>query len=563
MSTVQDDVAWFQEFQKGPQYAELKARPIAYFCAEFALDAHIPTYSGGLGILAGDVVREAADRQLPMVAIGLYYNQGYICKLHETGGHFVEVCQDIPPTSVGLEPVVDATGARVIVKVPLGEREIAVQAWVYHVGSVPVYLLDANVAENESNDQHITDRLYVGDKEVRLKQEIVLGIGGLRLLETLQVHPSLYHLNEGHSAFLTVELIRHEMHERGVGFQEALQFVRRRVVFTNHTLVPAGNDVFDNDLVSLMLSRYCQNLGIPVGDLIALGLVHQSSTFSMTMLSLRMAGVANGVSKSHAAKAKEIWTDHPLIGITNGVHVPTWDAIGADVSAEGAFWKVHQERKTKLLERIEAESGRTWDAGALLVGWARRITAYKRPLAILEEVEHIKAIASVADRPVHVVIAGQPHPSDANGMDMLRHIREVTEQQLPEVAVYLPSYDIQLAKLLVAGCDVWLNTPVVGFEASGTSGMKAALNGTLPCSTRDGWVAEVELYGIGWPLDSDHVTISALGVLEHEIVPMYYTRDAQGVPALWERHMRNARAMVRDRFSATRLLREYVQLLYS
>lgn len=566
-----DDIAAFAVFRGSQQCARLRTRPVAYFCAEFAIRGDLPTYSGGLGVLAGDVIREAADRGVPLVGVGLYYNKGYICTLHENGGRFVEECHDHPPLSMGLEPVNDAQGNRVLVQVPLQDRRVTVQAWRARVlpttpdgAEVPVYLLDTNLETNSAADRGICDRLYVGDKQVRLMQEIILGIGGLRLLESLGVHPSVYHLNEGHSAFLALELIHHQMTKRRLGFREALQFARRRVVFTNHTLVASGNEVYDADLIALMLGPYCQSLGIPIQRIVELGLVHESSSFSMTMLSLRMATIVNGVSKLHAVKAADVWPNHPMVGITNGVHLPSYDAFhGAPMDAPGALWHAHQERKTALLASLREHTGRSWDADALLLGWARRITRYKRPLAVVQDAIRISRIARDAQRPVRLIIAGQPHPNDADGMGMLHEIRDATEGVLSGFSVYLSDYDLDSAKSLVAGCDVWLNTPVIGFEASGTSGMKAAINGVLPCSTRDGWVDEVDLYGIGWIVNSDRIEEDFPGVLERDIVPMYYARATDGVPADWERHMRNARAMVHDRFSATRMLREYTELLYA
>jgi starch phosphorylase len=371
-------------------------------------------------------------------------------------------------------------------------------------------------------------------------------------------------LNEGHSAFLTLELIRHQMHERHLGFDEAKQFARRRTVFTNHTLVPAGNEIYDNDLVALMLSPYCQELGIPVQEMLALGLVHESSTFSMTMLSMRMAGIVNGVSKLHAEKAKEVWTSHPMVGITNGVHVPTWDQLaGQEVEQPGQFWQAHQKRKQVLLDFIKEYAGRSWGPDELLLGWARRIARYKRPLAILEDAKRFADIARSSERPVRLVIAGQPHPSDEDGAQMLKELRNATEGEMSDFAVYIPDYSIHEASLMVSGCDVWMNTPVVGFEASGTSGMKAALNGALPFSTRDGWIAEVELYGVGWPADNERISQDLLDVLERDIAPLYFERSNNGFPEAWEQNMKNSRQMVQSRFSATRMLREYCEFLYA
>jgi starch phosphorylase len=561
---------WFVQLRGTPHYARLRERPVAYFCAEFALTDRMPTYAGGLGVLAGDVVREAADRALPMIAVGLFYNQGYLCVPRQDGSRVTEFCDRTDPSEIGLAPVVDAHGDRIIVHIPIQDRSIAVQAWRFDVSPadasgavVPVYLMDTDLSQNTEADRTITQRLYVGDKETRLKQEVVLGIGGLRLIEALGVHPSLYHLNEGHSAFLTLELIRHQMAERKLGFDEAKQFARRRVVFTNHTLVPAGNEVYDNDLVSVTLGPYCQTLGAPIGDIVALGQIHESSVFSMTMLAMRMAGIVSGVSKLHAVKAKDVWTSHPMVGITNGVHVGTWDRLGGrDLSAPSAFWTAHQERKALLMKSIAAATGRRWGPDDLLLGWARRFTRYKRPLAILEDADRLRSLSGLGT-PVRIIIAGHPHPRDEDGVAMLAELQAVTEGPMKDFVAYLPNYSMQEATELVSGCDVWLNTPVLGYEASGTSGMKAALNGVLPFSTRDGWVAEVDLFGIGWPVDSDRVGANLVDVLEKGILPLYGDRNAAGVPELWEQNMRRARAIVLGRFSATRMLREYSELLYA
>jgi starch phosphorylase len=283
----------------------------------------------------------------------------------------------------------------------------------------------------------------------------------------------------------------------------------------------------------------------------------------MTMVCMRMAGIVNGVSKLHAEKAKEVWTSHPMVGITNGVHVPTWNALAhVDMDTPGSLYGMHQERKKKLLEFLRTYR-REWDPDTLLLGWARRITRYKRPLAVFEDLQRFAAIARNQEHPVRLVIAGQPHPNDQNGLDMLTELRAVTEGELKDVALYIPEYSIAEAQQLVAGCDLWMNTPILGFEASGTSGMKAALNGVLPFSTRDGWVAEVDLFGIGWPLNSDRIGADLLDVLERDIAPMYYRRNEDGIPGDWEENMRRARMFILERFSATRMLKEYTELLYS
>jgi len=511
-----------------PSFEQFKDRPIAYFCSEYAVDPQLPIYAGGLGVLAGDYMREANDQKLPLVGVGLYY-------------HFNNNAQ--------LDLIKDAQGKPLCIEVPIQDKKVKVRVFAKMVGSVPICLLDTDLEENDPVDRKITDKLYILDKEVRLKQELVLGIGGLRVLEALNIHPLFYHLNEGHSAFLGLELIRHEMKEHNLGFAEAILIVRRRIVFTNHTLVAAGHEYYSNDLVALMLSGYAQEIGIPVMEAVKLGLVPDSSTFSMTMLSLRMAGKINAVSKLHAQKAAQVWTHHPMIPITNGIHIGTWDRV-KDL-------KNHSACKQELLNMIQQQTGVSWQANQLLVGWARRFVEYKQPLAILEDLERFLRVAQNAQYPVRLVFSGKPHESDDKGKELLQKLLELIKNKLAGSVVYLPNYGMELAGKLTAGCDVWLNTPVVGFEACGTSGMKAALNGALPCSTLDGWMAEVNLGQVGWALDNDHLSKDILDVLEQKIVPQYYQQPAQ-----WQEMMTNARAMIINQFSTTRMMKEYVEKLY-
>ena len=505
-----------------------KDKVIAYFCAEYALSPDLPIYEGGLGVLAGDYIREAADEKIPMVGIGLFYNFNNTIKLDLAN---------------------DAEGVPLQVEIPIQDKKVKAQVFIYKVGPVPVYLLDTNIEENEPSDRLITYKLYTEDKEVRLKQELILGIGGMKVLEKLKINPSIYHLNEGHSAFLSLELIRHEMEERSMGFEEAIGLVRKKIVFTNHTLVAAGLEVFSNDLVSLMLANYAEELKIPVSEVVKLGLVQESSIFSMTMLALRMAGKVNAVSKLHSKKASEIWTNHPIIAITNGIHINTWDKV-KDI-------KNHKIHKEELLKYIQKETNVKWSSNDLLLGWARRFVEYKRPLSILEDIDRFMTIAQNPKYPVKIVFSGEPHENNEDGKEMLQKLENLIKDKIGDSAVYLPHYNMNITEKMVAGCDVWLNTPIVGFEACGTSGMKAALNGVLPCSTRDGWVDEVDLNGIGWILDTDHLSTNILDVLEKDIVPMYYEHQEE-----WQVRMQNARQMILDKFSTERMLREYMEKLY-
>lgn len=531
-------------------------RPIAYFCAEYALSDNLQIYAGGLGVLAGDYVREAGDSGLPFVAVGLYYSGGFVHKELSNEGRVVDLHNGKRPEDAGLTLVKDETGAAVKVKIPIAQSIVTAQVWLYEYKSAKVFLLDTKVSENSEADQRITETLYITDKEVRLKQEIVLGIGGLRALLSMDIHPSFYHLNEGHSALLIYELIHHEMKEHNLDFEGARARVRERVLFTNHTLVTAGNDVFSNDLVSLLLTKYAQEIEIPVKQLVDLGLVQQSSTFSMTILAMRAADRVNAVSKLHAKKAKEIWSDHPMTPITNGIHLPTWDRVG-----ENEMWSQHQVNKQKLLQVIKEQTGMQWGENDLLLGWGRRMARYKRPLALVERLKQFGEMARDSSRPIRVVFAGIAHPADTDGKELLEELQYRLSSDLSGVAVYLPHYNLELAGLMTSGCDVWINTPVVGFEACGTSGMKAALNGVLPLSTRDGWMDEVEMYGIGWALTDNDLTQNMLDTLSDQILPLYYEKNQSGIPEQWVAMMKNARQLIKNEFSMSRAMRQYLEFI--
>lgn len=562
MPDIGNQMKWFEDFWKTEEYERFKDRPIAYFCAEYGLAQNVLSYAGGLGILAGDTVREAADHDIPFIGVGLYYREGYASHRLDNREVTTERCSATAPTDAGLTLMHDDNGQVIKIPVPIQDHNVMCQAWKWKDDRVVVYMLDSDVEENAPSDRIITNQLYVKDKETRFKQEIILGVGGLRLLEVIGIHPSVYHLNEGHSAILALELVRHEMQERDLSFGEAKQFARRRMVLTNHTLVAAGNETYSNDLVALLLTKFAGELQVPVAEIVKMGLVQESSVFSMTMLALRMAGVVNAVSKLHAQKAKEIWADHPMVAVTNGVHIPTWDGLKKVGDGTGEMWSRHLEKKDELLKCLNERFEKDWDNDPLLIGWARRIVQYKRPLALFKDMRRLAEVARNADRPVRLLFAGKPHQSDREGIRMAKTLHDLSRGELKDVLAFLPEYDMDIAKHMVAGCDVWLNTPVVGFEACGTSGMKAALNGVLPCTTNDGWVYEAELFGIGWVLESDGLPEHLLDVIEKDIVPAYYERNDEGVPERWETMMRNAREMSLNQFSATRMLRKYIKLMY-
>lgn len=539
---------WFSQFRKSSDYAQFEKEPVAYFCAEFALENDLPTYAGGLGILTGDFIKEAARQKFPLVGVGLLYQKT------QAENIFLPPKERIIPQNLGLSLVVDEKNQPILVSVPIQDRNVFARAWKWKENGISVYLLDTNIPQNTHSDRLITNELYVPDKETRIKQEMILGIGGFRLLQKLGIQPKIYHLNEEHSIFLALELIRNEMIHHQVDFQTAVQLARQKINFTTHTLISSGMEIFSNDLVSAMFSGYAEELQVPVNEIISLGLIQESTLFSLTMLALRLSSKINGVSKVHVQKASQIWTDHPIEKITNGIFIPRWDKMGTN--QKSLLWSKHQKNKERLLSLIKKETGQSWEKETLLAGWARRVVPYKRPLTILENPEKLQQL------PIKIVLAGAVDEDDPDSFRLFEKLKQVIQGPLKKVAVFLPNYNLEIAQILVAGCDIWLNTPVVGTEACGTSGMKAALNCVLPVSTPDGWVAEAELFKVGWIIEDYLPTTKLLQTLENEILPMYYIHLQNPTNSDWLEHMKNARQMVLNQFSMERVLQEYIQTLY-
>ncbi len=546
---MNDYSSWFDEFRKSEHFAFLQKKPIAYFSVEYALSDVLPTYAGGLGVLAGDYVRELGDQKIPAVAIGIYYQNKYgsLDAPHKQSPSAI-----LNPEEQGLKPVLDEDQKPILVKVPIEDHDVFLKAWVWQNNSIPVYLLDSDVEENSHVDRQIVYQLYDADKETRLKQEMILGIGGFRLLEKLNIQPSIYHMNEGHSAMLYLEIIRHEMQKRKIGFNDAISLSNHHVVFTNHTLVASGNEIFSNELFNFLLSRYASELEVPISDILALGSIQDSNSFSMSLMSLKLAGKINAVSELHAKEAVKSWSDYSFDFVTNGIHIPSWDKVG-----ESDLIFTHRENKKLLLSQIKNQTGIEWGIDDLLIGWARRMVRYKRPLSLFGDIQRLKLLAQ-EKTPIRIVMAGIAHQSDDDGREMVEQIKEIMKKDLPDTAVFLSDYNITLARFLTTGCDIWLNTPVVGSEACGTSGMKSALNGTLTMSTKDGWIYEVNTAEIGWDIDSGSIEKSILDVLQHDILPKYYKEDKNQ----WQQLMKNGRNLVLKKFSATRMLKEYIEKLY-
>ena len=606
------------------------ANPVAYFCAEFGLHTSLPLYSGGLGILAGDHLKSASDLGLPLVGVGLFYQQGYFRQRLRRDGWQEEHYTQLNSERLPLRLVPDETGAPLLVELHLRGRLVRAQVWRVEVGRVQLYLLDTNVEANEGVDRLISGHLYGGDRETRCVQETLLGGGGVRLLRKLEIEPHVFHLNEGHSAFLTLELAR-ELVEQGRTFNEAAAAVRARCVFTTHTPVAAGHDEFLPGLVEHCFGpEFIHALGVSREEFLALGHVRAADgtdLFGLTPLALRMCRSINGVSRTHGAVSRALWHDLypgrkveevPITSITNGVHAPTWVApllrelyeqrIGPnwgelqcdkDCWAEGVaritdeeLWRVHRLQKQRLiaymrhrqyharLQRGEspefAEAAfKAFDPEALTLGFARRVAAYKRWSLLLQDPERLMRLMTDAERPVQFVFAGKAHPQDEGAKHILQEIvKWKLDPNLIHRVVFIQDYDQDVARELVQSVDVWLNVPRRPLEASGTSGEKVALNGGLNLSVLDGWWPEGYDGTNGWAIGETEARAGETGdedardaeslyhLLETEVVPAYYERDAQGLPRRWLRMMKRAIETLVPAFNSDRMVRDYTERIY-
>jgi starch phosphorylase len=596
--------------------------PIAYFCAEYGLQESLPIYSGGLGVLAGDHCKAASDMALPFVAVGLFYRRGYFRQNIDADGHQEHGYFNLDPARLPLLRAVDPLGEPLTVGVELPGRTVHAAVWLVQVGRVPLLLLDTDIPENVESDRPITHILYVRGRDMRLHQELILGVGGVRALRKLGVSPSAWHLNEGHSSFMLAERMR-ELVATGTTLDEALTQVRSKSVFTIHTPVPAGNERFGADLVRELTAPEAAASGIDVERILEMGLGVEGddSQFDMTAFALRNTISANGVSQLHGRVANETWApiiDHKVTGITNGVHPPTWVGrpmrkVLADIGGnldhqereheddrfwermnligDKDLWKAHLQQKQALKEyaRIRlrrqfarhgespdtlAELGDILDPQTLTIGFARRMATYKRAALMFSDIERITRLITDADRPVQFIFAGKAHPADRPGQGVIQTIFEHSRSEALRGRIFiLEDYDMRVGRHLVQGVDVWLNNPRRPLEASGTSGQKAAMNGVINVSILDGWWDEGFKGDNGWAIggrDSnpdegaqDWADAQDLyRLLEEEIVPLWYDRDAGGLPQGWLDRMRRAQATSLWDFSTTRMLAQYVEETY-
>ena len=608
-------------------FPDLSNSLIAYFSAEFAVHQSLPIYAGGLGVLAGDHCKEASDLGVPMVGVGFMYPQGYFHQRMSSHGLQEELYEQLDWYRAPVEGVLTKERKRCIVNVPLGNRTLHVLVWVVRLGRVKIFLLDTSVGENTPEDRELSARLYGGDSETRLKQEIVLGLGGVRVLRTLGYRPTVWHLNEGHTGFVSVERIC-EMLERGASFDRALETVRRSTIFTTHTPVAAGHDAFAPELVASYLVERGDSFTSSRDAFLNLGRYDSNAgpMFNMTALAIRSSGASTAVSQVHGEVTRRMWDpiwprvslgDRPVSSVTNGIHVPTWIAPDMarlferylkihwleehDVAGfwdqitsipDEELWAVRNSLRSYLIAFIRERARELWmqkqltaarvaaagtllDPTALTIGFARRFTEYKRPELIFQQPDRLAHILTAFRRPVQIVFAGKAHPADHPGKQHLQRIyNRAVDPLFGGRIAFLEDYDLHVAHFLVQGCDVWLNTPRKPFEASGTSGMKASINGVLHLSTDDGWWSEAYGGTNGWLIDGGAATDDPAKVdaadaealyqlLEDEIVPAFYKRDQNNVPHRWLEMVKEAIRTIMPRFSARRMVKEYAALMYA
>ncbi len=562
---------------------------VAYFCAEYGINDITPIYSGGLGVLAGDIVQEAAERGMPFAAVGLFYHKGYFHQHIDPEKGQSEYTTLIDPVASELELIRDKEGETVLIEVPIGERTVFVQIWRWKLGkSTNLYLLDTDHWKNSEADRLITDQLYSGDQSKRIEQEIVLALGGYRALKFMGYRPEVFHMNEGHSAFLSLELVADIMHEENITTEAARKAAKKVLRFTNHTLVAAGNDAFPHELIRSFLGKFIEDAGLSMVDVLNWGSSPDApNTFSMTMLALRMAGVSTAVSRLHAEKALSIWPQYPLVPITNGVFLPAWIApelqeLYAEYAPEWRpeaadpkvwrgvrrmpherLWEIHTVLKRRMLAEVELRTGVQLEERALTIVWARRFATYKRPDLLFADLNRLKAFIFRSDRPIQIIVAGKAHPADIEGKEIIQHIEELATHELEGKVVFLEDYSISLARLLVSGADVWLNTPIFGLEASGTSGMKASANGVVQVTISDGWAHEVDWYGMGYELPAEGAEKAIYSIFEKKVIPTFFRRNHQDVPELWVAMMLETVASVAPAYSSARMVGDYIRELYT
>ena len=601
---------------------------IAYFSAEFGVAECLPIYSGGLGVLAGDYLKSASDLNLPAVGVGLFYHEGYFQQYLNTDGWQQEAYAENDVSTMPVQLMKDEKGQSVMVEVSIRGEAVKIRIWRLMVGRVPLYLLDTNVKENPPEHRYITSRLYGGDWDMRLRQEIVLGIGGVRALQALGIKPTVFHMNEGHSAFSALERICILRNDHGLSFDAAREFVVATNTFTTHTPVPAGNDMFSPDLLHKYFEEYVHSLGIAFKVFLGFGRqepMNEQEPFSMTVLALRLSAHANGVSRLHAGIARNMWQkiwpknpveDLPILPITNGIHIPSW--ISKDMAElfdrylgpnwvedpdsqkvwkrveqipNSELWRTHERRRERLVafarrrlqaqlkscgasSRELADAAQVLNPETLTIGFGRRFVQYKRPTLLLEDEARLIKLLTHSERPIQIIMAGKAHPDDTPAKELIRSIIHfANREEVRHRFVFIQGYNITVARMMLQGCDLWLNTPRRPLEACGTSGMKAIPNGVLNLSTLDGWWEEGYDQNYGWAigrgetyedhtLQDDVESRDIYNLLEREIIPMFYDRGLDNLPYGWLEKMKAAMSYLCPIFNSHRMVQDYTDQFY-
>ncbi len=593
--------------------------PVAYFSMEFGIHESLGVYSGGLGVLSGDHCKAASDLGVPLVGVGLLYQSGYFRQTVDGDGFQQHIYPNYDFARLPVLPVEAPGGGVLTVPVDLPGRIVQAAVWKAQVGRVPVLMLDTDIPLNDPADRPITGILYVRGREMRLCQEIVLGVGGVRALRSLGIRPAVWHMNEGHVAFLGLERARAKV-GRGDGLQDALKAVARNCVFTTHTPVPAGNETFDKEMVRRYMEPWVREMGCEPDEVLGLG--SDNGNFNLTVLAIRLSSAVNGVSQLHGEVSSAMWRhlwpgspERPVGAITNGVHTPTW--VGPEMRSlyahyldpaweqhllepdfwtriravpDDELWAAHRSQKERLVrfvrERVRLQGARhglspdelrtvegLLNPHALTIGFARRFATYKRAVLVLSDLERLGKILADAARPVQIVFAGKAHPADRAGQDLIRRLFLLTQGEMRGKLVFLEDYDIEMGRMLVQGCDVWLNTPRRPQEASGTSGQKLPVNGGVNLSIPDGWWVEGYRGDNGWNIGdgSDAGDVEAqdredaarlYALLEEDVVPCFFERDQEGLPRRWIATMKASIESVVPQFSAHRMVRDYVDTTY-
>jgi starch phosphorylase len=539
-------------------------QPVAYFCAEFGIDNDLPTYSGGLGILAGDTVNAAASMDFPMIGIGILF-KGKSFIQHITGdGREEKRDSEFDHDTSFLRPTM-VKGKPLLIPIPSERDNVLAKAYQIRLGdNTTNYFLSTDVDGNPQEWISDMDALYRGETESLLRQQILLGIGGVKLLKFLGIKPSIYHINEGRPSFAVWEIAGNIAKDKNIPFKEAWEEAQNSIVYTNHTLVKAGNLSFPKESVISWAKLFVNKNNIDADPELLVKNGFSNNSFDTTLFSLNISKKQSAVSEIHSKYAKKQWPDYNWITITNGVHLPRWqdsDFRRSDFS-DIELWNLHMLKKRELVDTVTKRTGFGYNPEKLVISWARRLAEYKQPRSIFSDLSKLKKIITNREKPVQILFAGNSHSADPNAKSIIEEIIKIFSKDLSGNAIFIPNYNISLANHLVSGSDTWLNTPKGNLEACGTSGMKAISNGVLNCTVVDGWTHEVDWDGIGWTLNPKNIGENFYETLENEIIPLYYDRNRNGIPEKWINRMRKSIDIAND-FSAEKMIEQYQKKLYN